>query len=173
VFSLLENLLEWMKLQMGGAEAVIKPVLLAPLAQRTVDLMAIPAEEKVVELRNELPADLKVLGDENMLDTVIRNLMGNALKFTPPEGHVVIGGEARGRYSVVTVTDTGVGMSPEQLAKLFKMGKEHTTLGTHGEKGTGLGLALCRDLMVRQGSDLKVQSTPGKGTTFTFVLPSA
>ncbi|MDH4247700.1 MAG: HAMP domain-containing histidine kinase, partial [Deltaproteobacteria bacterium] len=130
-----------------------------------------PAQEKGVRLISRVPEDLKVMADENMTDTVIRNLAGNALKFTPPQGQVIIESEITGERVVVSVKDSGVGMSADQLARLFQMGKENTTLGTNGEKGTGLGLALCRDLMMRQGSELKVQSAPGQGATFTFALP--
>ena len=171
VFSLLENLLEWLRLQMGGVAPDLKPVNLAELAHRTLDLMTLPAQEKGVRLISRVPEDLKVMADENMTDTVIRNLAGNALKFTPPQGQVIIESEITGERVVVSVKDSGVGMNADQLARLFQMGKENTTLGTNGEKGTGLGLALCRDLMMRQGSELKVQSAPGQGATFTFALP--
>jgi len=106
-----------------------------------------------------------------MVDTVIRNLTSNAIKFTAAEGTVTIDGRNQDGVCEISVSDTGVGMTPEQVDKLFSIGDKNSTKGTGGESGTGLGLLLCKDLLEKCNGSMVVQSKPGKGSTFTITLP--
>lgn len=102
----------------------------------------------------------------------MRNLVGNALKFTPKEGKITISSVIKNNSVVVSVTDTGIGMSKENLNKLFKKDEHFTTQGTNNEAGTGLGLLLCRDFVEANGGTISVESELGKGTSFKFDLPN-
>jgi signal transduction histidine kinase len=108
-----------------------------------------------------------------MNDTVLRNLLGNAVKFTPPNGTIEISAEIQAAEVVITVTDSGAGIPPERLPGLFRLGANQPTFGTKGEKGTGLGLPLCRDMVEKNGGRIWVESTPGQGTRFHFTVPLA
>ncbi|MEH6631567.1 MAG: ATP-binding protein [Halopseudomonas aestusnigri] len=106
-----------------------------------------------------------------MVDTIIRNLINNAIKYTPEQGEVVISARHKDAWVEIEVSDTGVGISDEQAARLFQLDKNTTTTGTSGETGTGLGLYLCKDFVERQGGHISLESTEGKGTKFSFKLP--
>ncbi|MDP6565856.1 MAG: ATP-binding protein [Alphaproteobacteria bacterium] len=108
-----------------------------------------------------------------MVDTIFRNLISNALKFTPEGGQVSLVCGRDGDWVEVGVSDTGVGIPPDRLAALFDLGQTASTSGTSGEVGTGLGLHFCRELVSRHGGDLRVESTPGQRTVFSFTLPVA
>lgn len=174
-YELLENLLEWSRLQLGRMEIRPEPVALARLADRVTTLHRLAAEEKGITLRHRVEG-LHVLADPAVVDTILRNLVGNAVKFTEPGGTVTITAEPApgdaGR-TVVTVTDTGVGMSAAKVADLFHIDRPVSTTGTRGEKGTGLGLVLCAELAAKSGGRITVDSTPGAGTRFHLVLPAA
>ena len=106
-----------------------------------------------------------------MVNTIFRNLLSNAIKFTPEGGTVSVNATTTNDRLMLSIEDTGLGMSPEDLKKLFKLDEFHSTNGTDGEAGTGLGLIVCRDFVKRHGGDLNVESLPGKGSRFTFDLP--
>lgn len=172
VFKLLENLLEWSRLQMDRVDAQPRTFPLADVAGKTVEVLGPVAESKGVKLieRGAAPAPY---ADPNMVDAVIRNLVNNAIKFTPQGGTIAIvyeTDEDRG-LAWVSVMDTGVGMDADTAAKLFNIAENVTTEGTAGEKGTGLGLLLCKELVERNGGRIAVESTPGTGSTFSFTLP--
>lgn len=171
IFALIENLLDWSRLQMDQVRVEPAPVDLRALAAKNTDLFAPIGAEKGVAVVNEVPAGLTAFADANTVDTVIRNLVNNAVKFTAEGGQVTIDGRLDGSMAAVSVRDTGVGMTPEQLRRLFELGKEGTTRGTRGEKGTGLGLLLCKDLAERNGGSIQAESEPGKGSLFTVFLP--
>lgn len=172
VFKLLENLLEWSRLQMDRVQADPVMVPIGEVTHKTLEVLGPVAEEKSIQLlqRGKPP---KVYADPHMIDAVIRNLVNNAIKFTPSGGVIAIiydtdldNGVAR-----IGVQDTGVGMDEATAAKLFKLSENVTTQGTAGEKGTGLGLLLCKELVERNGGRISVISQPGRGSTFTFTLP--
>jgi signal transduction histidine kinase len=171
ILALIENLLDWSRLQMDRVKVEPAPFELQALARKNVDLFAPIAAQKGVVLASEVPAGLRAFADAATIDTVIRNLVNNAVKFTPEGGCVTISGRDDGPMVAVTVRDTGVGMTPEQLDHLFDLGKENTTRGTRGEKGTGLGLLLCKELVDRNGGALQVESEAGTGSRFTVFLP--
>jgi len=120
---------------------------------------------------NDVDADCQVLGDKEMVNLVIRNLVSNALKFTPEHGEVILLSEEDGEEIKIMVIDNGVGISPEKQAELFTQYKNTSTKGTGNEKGTGLGLMLCKEFIERNGGRIWVESEEGRGTCFTFTLP--
>jgi signal transduction histidine kinase len=115
----------------------------------------------------------EVFADSTMLHSIVQNLVGNALKFTPVDGRVTIQSEEQDSMIQVSVIDTGVGVSPEKLAGLFGAMAGRSTDGTAGEKGTGLGLRLCKDLVEEHGGRVWVDSVMGQGSSFHFTLPKA
>ncbi|MEJ2163198.1 MAG: ATP-binding protein, partial [Robiginitalea sp.] len=114
-----------------------------------------------------------VWSDPNQLDIVVRNLLSNALKFTPQEGMITIRAEEQGEDWLVSIRDTGVGMDRLTLQKIFESRNNHTTYGTANEKGTGLGLALCKEMVEKNNGKIWVDSMLRKGSTFYFTLPKA
>jgi signal transduction histidine kinase len=108
-----------------------------------------------------------------MNDTVLRNLLGNAVKFTPVGGTIRVSAEKQDTMLVITVTDSGLGIPAEIIPDLFHLGKNKTTFGTSGEKGTGLGLPLCAEMVEKNGGKIWVESTPGVGSSFHFTVPLA
>jgi two-component system sensor histidine kinase/response regulator len=167
--SLMESLFSWANLQMDSATVDLAEVDLAGVASEALASCLEPAADKGIKLTAACDG-LVVRGHRDMLAAVLRNLVGNAVKFTLPGGSVRISAVTRGSDVEINVTDTGVGMSPEKLADLFKLDRRTTTAGTAGERGSGLGLLLCRDLVERQGGELSVVSEVGRGTTFRFAL---
>ena len=111
--------------------------------------------------------------DLNMIRLVLRNLVANAIKFTPAAGTVTVAAQPLGTMWEITVTDSGMGISTADREKIFGQGGPHTTLGTAREKGTGLGLLLCKDFVERNGGKLSFESEVGQGSTFRFTLPAA
>ena len=192
VFSLLENLLAWARLQMGRMEYSPQLLDMSDIAIKNVELLSGNAAIKQIDLRNEVKAETWVYADENMLDTVIRNLINNALKFTPQGGQVTIAAQLGIRnwelgvdsfvipnssllipnYIEVSVADTGGGMSEETRQKLFKLDQHVTTVGTGHETGTGLGLIICQEMVIKSGGRIWVESEVGRGTTVHFTVQS-
>ncbi len=172
LFGLLEDLLAWGRTQMD--QVVFEPdtLDLGEVADAGTAVLTDVAREKCVTLTLEVP-ELYVSADREMLVTVLRNLVGNAIKFTEAGGEVTVAAEAKGEYVGVRVSDSGVGMNEEQIAGLFRIDTHTSTKGTGGEAGTGLGLLLCKEFLAKHHSELTVESAPGQGTTFRFSLPSA
>jgi len=171
VFKLLENLLEWSRLQMGRLEFEPGPVDLKEIFDTNLALYAPIAEEKVIRLVGKRRKSLLVFADAHMVDTVVRNLVNNAIKFTPAEGDVILSARRNGKWAEIAVSDTGVGISSDNAARLFQLDEKTSTLGTDGESGTGLGLQLCKELVERQGGQIQVESATGEGSIFRVTLP--
>ena len=171
VFKLLENLLEWSRLQMDRVEFTPSDTDLSDITGKTLEVLGPVAAEKNINLSEDGTAP-HAYADPHMVDAIIRNLVNNAIKFTPSGGAITIGydtdtpGMAR-----IKVTDTGVGMEQATITKIFNLSDNVTTAGTDGEKGTGIGLLLCKELAERNGGRLHIDSTPGEGSTFSFTLP--
>lgn len=172
VFRLLENLLEWSRLQMDRVDIQPRRFPLNEVVDKTVEVLGPVAEQKGIKLsvNGEAPA---VYADPNTIEAVVRNLINNAIKFTAEGGTVAVLYEVETDEGVArtSVMDTGVGMDAETLKKLFSITSNITTEGTAGEKGTGLGVLLCKELVERNGGHLRVDSEPGQGSTFAFTLP--
>jgi signal transduction histidine kinase len=128
------------------------------------------AERKDIDFEAHTPSSAVITGDENMLVTVVRNLLTNAVKFTGAGGKVSLQiTECNSKY-IVAVSDTGVGMSPEQLQNLFRIDRQHLRKGTAGEQSSGLGLIVCKEMLEKNGSRLNVESEEGKGSRFWFEI---
>ena len=168
----LDTLLQWARSQMGGFTT--KPVAfrLKDVTQEVVDLYTSQAADKGIRLQHKIADDCVVLGDVEQIKLVIRNLTGNALKFTSRDGSITLSARRKGPDYNISVADTGVGMATDALKNLSNQ-IQFTTRGTDQEKGTGLGLMMCRDFLEKNSSELQVESMPGQGTTFMFMLPSA
>lgn len=171
VYSLLENLLEWSRIQLGTIAFTPEEFELAVLLEKTYNLLRVQAERKEIELRIEAES-VHVRADRNMISTVLRNLVSNAIKYTPRGGRISVTYLKRSREGLVyiSVQDSGVGMGEHRVATLFDIADAHSTLGTEKEKGSGLGLILCKELMTLHGQTISAQSKQGEGTTMTFTL---
>ena len=175
VYTLLENLLDWSRLQMGHLQYTPTSIGLPYLADQVLQSFKAMADEKEIVLTHSIADDISLYTDANMLRIVLHNLVSNALKFTCPGGTIAISAvEANGTNMVeISVADTGVGMSRLQQEKLFRMGAHHSSLGTAQEKGTGLGLVICREMIDRCGGQIWVESVEDQGTTVNFTLPGS
>jgi len=169
--TLLENLLGWAKNQIQGVEVKAVEVELSQLIEENFGMVKYQAEKKGISLSNLVEQSFRVLADEEMTNLVIRNLLSNALKFTPSGGAVQVSARLNGQYVGVTVKDTGVGIPEENRKKIFST-DAFTTHGTAREKGSGLGLNLCKEFIEKMGGELWFESQQGNGTTFFFTLPS-
>lgn len=170
--NLMEGLFAWASAQMDTVAVRLAAVALDAVVDEVLAVAGMAASDKGIGLQAAGVA-VGVQAHRDMLSTVLRNLVSNATKFTLPGGMITItAGHDDGRV-VVSVSDTGVGMDPARVADLFRLDRRSSTHGTAGEGGSGLGLLLCRDLLERQGSFLRVQSVVGQGSRFSFVLPEA
>ena len=172
-YALLENLLTWSRLQRGMMESQPSTVPLFETVDHIVHLFISTAQQKQITLRNGVPPEISVYADANMIQTVIRNLLSNALKFTSPGGNIEISAQQNNQEVEILISDTGVGIFEDKIPNLFRVDIRSSTQGTDGERGTGLGLPLCKDLIEKNGGSMKIESTPGKGTTARFTLPSS
>jgi signal transduction histidine kinase len=172
VFALLENLLEWSRFQMDRVD--IEPAILdlQSTVQASADLLHAVAQEKGLGIVNEV-GGIEAYADPQIVETIIRNLISNAIKFTEKSGTVTISANIAGNWVEVTVTDTGIGIPEDKVEILFDLGEKTSTIGTDGETGTGLGLQLCKELVEKHGGVIGVKSTEGKGTSISFTLPVA
>ncbi len=167
---LLDNLLSWALLQMGAIPYNPVSTRLHPIAQEVIALYTPMAEAKGVVLQQDIAPDMEVFADESALQTILRNLVGNALKFTGAGGEVRLSAaESAGRINL-EVNDTGVGISAEKLPQIFSVERK-SSQGTAGEKGSGLGLLLCKELIERNLGSIAVISELGKGSRFVLSVP--
>ena len=171
-YSLLGNLLEWSRSQLGGIEFDPQRLGLKEIVAESIKNVEGEAGTKKIKLFNKVE-DISVYADKNLLKTILRNLLSNAVKYTHNGGIVGVSARQIGRYTEVLVTDTGVGMSPEAIEKIFRIDTKYSTLGTENETGTGLGLILCKEFVEKHGGKIWVESEIGKGATFMFTLPTA
>jgi len=167
LFLLLENLLEWARMQQGLRSYNPKPFKILSLVYKSIDLVFDSAEKKKINLGFNIPDDLIVIADEQMLESLMRNLVFNAIKFTPHGGHITIAASVKPDNSVeISIRDTGIGMNQKMIDDLFRLDAHTHRNGTDGELSTGLGLIICRDFVEKHGGKLWVESEEGKGSTF-------
>jgi signal transduction histidine kinase/ligand-binding sensor domain-containing protein len=171
--SLLENLLQWSRSQTGRIAFEPVNINLAVIAEETIRLLSGEADRKSIELQQIIDDRINVMADENMLKTVLRNLVSNAIKFTDEKGKVTIKAAPDNSFAEISVTDTGIGITDENKEKLFRVDVIVTTKGTAKESGTGLGLILCKDFVERHNGKIWVESEVGKGSDFKFTIPLA
>lgn len=170
VHDLLDNLLKWTKSQTGRLSVVIQDLDLNDIIPGVVEIFEMIAQTKHIKLDLQpSPQGLIVTADNDMLKTVLRNFLSNAIKFSPENSSIEIRMNAEGEYAKISVTDHGVGIASDRIGSIFKKGD--TTYGTGGEEGSGLGLQLCQDFARKNGGDCFVESVEGQGSTFSFTVP--
>lgn len=172
-FSLLENLLEWARSQTGKMDFVPVAFNLVDLVDETVSVAQTFANKKGVKLEIVTPAKMIITADRNMIYTILRNLISNALKFTPQNGKVTVSLDETSDFFEFSVTDSGVGISDENKAKLFKVDETFTNTGTNNERGTGLGLILCKEFIDKHNGNISVESELKKGSKFIVKIPKS
>jgi signal transduction histidine kinase/ligand-binding sensor domain-containing protein len=171
VFKLVQNLLTWSRAQRGYVQYNPDLIDLKLLIEENININRQQAVKKNIELYSDLRKSMIVWADQNMIDTVLRNLISNAIKFTEKRGLVNIKVEEQPDEVIISVIDTGIGMDVETQKKLFLLDEKMSTRGTENEHGTGLGLILCQEFISKNNGTLRISSTLGKGSTFTFTLP--
>ena len=171
-FDLLENLLQWARAQTGRLQYKPQKFILSQLVENTIKLTESQAMNKQLTLINNIPENMVVFTDLNLLKTLFRNLINNAIKYTQPGGKVSVEAIKIPGFVQVTVSDTGVGIPPQGIEKLFRIDTLYSTAGTNNEKGTGLGLILCKEFVELQGGTLWVESELDKGSKFIFTIPA-
>lgn len=167
----LNNLLSWGYSQMNGTVTKPKMVKLNKLVHDSMKLLSEMASNKSIKIMDQMPENCFILADEDQVDIVIRNLISNAIKFTPENGLITLEAEEDGNYWKVKIRDTGIGMNEKTRKKLFTENSNITTYGTNNEKGTGLGLSLCKEMVERNKGKIWVESKPKKGSIFYFTVP--
>ena len=170
VHDLLDNLLKWTKSQTGRLNVVIQELDLNDIIPGVVDIFEMIAQTKRIKLDLQMgDTPLVVTADNDMLKTVVRNFLSNAIKFSPEDSSIEIIMTKEGDFAKVSVRDHGVGIAAERLGSIFHKGE--TTYGTGGEEGSGLGLQLCQDFARKIGGDCTVESVEGEGSTFSVLIP--
>ena len=170
-YNLLENLLQWSMLQTGRMPLRPELVNLNIIIAENIELLRGNALQKGISLQATIIEEGSVYVDVSMITTVIRNLLSNAIKFTPQNGEIKIELIADDSFLKVSIKDNGVGISEKDQKRLFMIDSNPTTIGTSMEKGTGLGLILCKDFVERNGGTIWVESEHERGSTFTFTIP--
>lgn len=168
---LMENLLQWARSQMQANSVRPQELDVQKLSKEVTQLLRIQAEAKHIHIKLKVNRQMFVYADKDMINLVLRNLVSNAIKFTPEKGEILIEAEERPAMIEISVRDNGVGISQENIQKLFN--EYYTSKGTANESGTGLGLMLCKEFLTRNGGQMKIQSEEGKGSVFSFTLPTA
>jgi signal transduction histidine kinase len=173
IYSLLENLLEWSRLRRGGMDFIPAKLNLKKKIVECIEVLSESAHKKRIEIEISVPNELEVMADNHMFESVIRNLISNAIKFTVAGGKVIISAFPNNDHSIeVKISDTGIGMTPELKNKLFQISEKTNRPGTDGEPSTGLGLLLCKEFIEKHEGKIWVESEVGKGSTFSFSINS-
>jgi signal transduction histidine kinase len=144
---------------------------LGNLIKQEFSVLENSALQKNISLISGFTENIILVADENMLSTTLRNLFSNAIKFTPNNGKVTVMAKVEDGQVEISVSDTGIGMEAQTIQRLFNIETSFTTRGTQNEKGTGLGLLLCKEFIEKHGGKITVKSEPGVGSTFQFILP--
>jgi ligand-binding sensor domain-containing protein/signal transduction histidine kinase len=168
---LLENLLTWAKMQTKAISFHPEVLNVHSKIIESIDLLEGAYTKKNIKITVVANNEIQIFADANMFSTVFRNILANAIKFTPENGNISVNMVIKEDFCEISVQDSGVGLSEENIQKLFRIDSNHSTLGTNGEKGTGLGLVLCKEFIEKHRGKIWVQSELGKGSQFTFTLP--
>ncbi|MCF8402508.1 MAG: tetratricopeptide repeat protein [Bacteroidales bacterium] len=172
-FKLLQNLLEWSRTQTGNIEYRPEKIDINNLVNENISILRTSLKNKNLSVISEIPFNAVAMADENMIKTVVRNLLSNAIKFTKPGGEIKITVVKNEDYFKISVKDNGIGIEKENLAKLFRIDDQYRTIGTLNETGSGIGLLLCKEFVVKNKGEIKAESTKGVGSVFSFTLPAA
>lgn len=172
LLNLLQNLLEWAQMQKGGIGFYPVKLNLDELINQNIHSIEKSINAKNIILTIDVPENIGIMADERMIDSILRNLISNAVKFTSREGMVKIAAKILDNGMVeISIKDSGIGMADSLLSKLFVLGEKVGRAGTEGEQSTGLGLFLCKDFVVKHGGNIWAESEVGIGTTFYFTVP--
>lgn len=169
--ALIENLLTWSRIQRGVLERFPQRIDLREIVNQNLEFLSAHAKEKQLTLKNSITHKTLVYADFNMVNSVLRNLLSNAIKFTRPAGTVDVSARDAETLVEVAVADSGIGIGQEHFAKLFRIDVRYKRLGTAHEKGTGLGLILCKEFVEKNGGQIRIESEAGQGTTVKFTIP--
>jgi PAS domain S-box-containing protein len=171
IYALLENLLEWSRLRRGVMEFNPVKLNLKETINTGIDAVSISARKKGIELSLLVPDHLEIIADSHMFETIIRNLVSNAVKFTSAGGKVTITALKKDeRFTEIKICDTGIGMTADMISKLFLLNEKTSRQGTEGESSSGLGLLLCKEFVEKHEGTIVVESEVGKGSTFSFLI---
>ena len=173
-FRLLENLLEWSRMEQGLMPFLPESIQLLPFIDDCLSALWESAENKEIEIKIDVKNDLTIYADRNMIQTIIRNLVTNAIKFTKKDGNIYISAKPILENNIeISIEDSGVGMNKEIIENLFKLHINTSRAGTNGEPSTGLGLVLCKEFVEKHNGKIWAESEEGKGSTFYFTVPQA
>lgn len=167
---LMENLLQWSKTQMQSSAAKPEELEVSKMITEALQLLHLQAEAKQIYIENKNNLPVFVYADKDMVNLVLRNFLSNAIKFTPHQGYIEVGVNEVSSFVEIYVMDTGIGISKEAIKKINES-NFYTTKGTASESGTGLGLMLCKEFLLKNGGQMHIESEPGKGSVFSFTLP--
>jgi len=170
-YEILQNLLDWSRSQTGLLRFNPEKIDLKKLVDSNISDVRLFSEKKGIRIISEIRKSIFVNADKNMMNAILRNLLGNAVKFTQQSGKVTVSAAGRGDEVIITVKDTGIGIPPEKINELFRFDTYYTRLGTNMERGTGLGLKICKEFVEIQGGKLLVESIVRKGSKFIFSVP--
>lgn len=171
LLELLENLLHWSRTQRGKMQFTPAEVNISEIINKIFNLLKMNAEKKDINLINEIDANKTITGDKDMLTAILRNLISNAIKFSYNNSFIRVSSKDFKDYIEFSVMDNGVGISPENINKLFRIDVHYSTTGTSDEQGSGLGLILCREFVEKHNGKIWVESEVNKGSTFKFTVP--
>jgi two-component system, sensor histidine kinase and response regulator len=167
---LMENLLQWSKTQMQSSAAKPQEIEVSKMINEVLQLLHLQAEAKQIYIENKNNAPVFVYADKDMVNLILRNILSNAIKFTPNQGYIEVGVNEVSSFVEIYVQDTGVGISKDAIQKINES-NFYTTKGTSSESGTGLGLMLCKEFLHKNGGQMHIESEPGRGSMFSFTLP--
>jgi signal transduction histidine kinase len=169
LFLVVDNLLNWANSEQGTIKFRPQLLKIKPIIENIISFLKLNADEKNIQISSQVDEEFSVYADLNMVNTIFRNLVSNAIKFSEIDGKINIVTREEGRKIIVSIQDQGVGIRDEDINKLFKLEK-HSEIGSSPEKGTGLGLTLVKEFVEKNGGQIHAESEYGKGTTFTFSL---
>ncbi len=172
IFELLQNLLTWATSQRNKLPFQPQKVLVDEIISENLSLLENYAREKEINIISNYEKGTSIFADKNMILSVMRNLLSNAIKFTPQKGTIIIDCKKQDTTVLLSVLDTGIGIPAKNIYKLFRIDEHYSTPGTEDEKGTGLGLILCKEFVEKNGGEIKVESEKGKGSLFSFTVPT-
>ena len=170
LLELVENLLNWARTQTGKITFEPEDVNISQIIKQNISLLKLNADKKEIRITNNIATNIFVLADINLITTVIRNLLSNAIKFTDQKGSIKIDISEIENYYKISISDTGIGISEDNLKKLFRIDIDTRQIGDSAEKGTGLGLILCKEFIEKNKGTINVESEIGIGTTFSFTV---
>ncbi len=170
-YAILLNLLDWSRSQTGSIKMNLQRIDLKKVIEDNISDVHLNCVDKDITIVSEFETDMYLIADKNMLNTVLRNLLSNAIKFTPRGGLVIVNGELKGNEVCISIKDNGIGISQDNISKLFRIDSKYSRPGTEKELGTGLGLKLSREFVERLGGKIWVESVENQGSVFTFSIP--